>query len=320
MFTEHDIERNGEVAWKHGGLGTIATVKAIMKKNDILVTRKAYEVKGGLFDQQIMKKGKGQVAIKGSDERLGGADGINKYGGYNSAKGAYFMLVESKDKKGNLIRTIEFIPLYLKKKVEGDKEWTLKYLSEDRGLLEPRICLEKIKTDALFVVDGFKMWLSGRKPGRLIFKGANQLILSEQDARTLKKTLKYVQRLKENKCLKISAWDEIYTKDLLKLYDTFLYKLEHTIYGVRMGAQAEMLTNSRDKFIDLSDESKCIILVEILHIFQCNSITSNLSNIGGGKEVGKITMNNNITKCESISIINCSPAGIYEQKIDLLKV
>ena len=92
-----------------------------MKKNDILVTRKAYEVKGGLFDQQIMKKGKGQVAIKGNDERLIGTDGINKYGGYNKATGAYFMLVESKDKKGNLIRTIEFIPLYLKKKVESDK-------------------------------------------------------------------------------------------------------------------------------------------------------------------------------------------------------
>ena len=26
----------------------------------------SYEVKGGLFDQQIMKKGKGQVPIKGT--------------------------------------------------------------------------------------------------------------------------------------------------------------------------------------------------------------------------------------------------------------
>ena len=320
MFTEHDIERNGEVAWKHGSAGTIATVKAFMKKNDILVTRKAYEVKGGLFDQQIMKKGKGQVAIKGNDERLIGTDGINKYGGYNKATGAYFMLVESKDKKGNLIRTIEFIPLYLKKKVESDKEWTLKYLSEDRSLLEPRICLEKIKTDTLFVVDGFKMWLSGRTGNQLVFKGANQLVISEHEIKTLKKVLKYVQRLKENKNLKLTVWDEIGAEDLLKLYDGFLYKLEHTIYGVRLGAQTKTLIDNRDKFVSLSNESKCIVLGEILHMFQCNSVAANLTAIGGPGHAGILVMNNNITKCRSISIINCSPAGIYEQKIDLLKV
>ena len=82
-----------------------------MQKNNILVTRKSYEVKGGLFDQQLMKKGKGQVPIKSSDARL---CNIEKYGGYNKATGTYFMLVESVDKKGQKIRTIEYVPLYLK--------------------------------------------------------------------------------------------------------------------------------------------------------------------------------------------------------------
>ena len=45
----------------------------------------------------IMKKGKGQIPIKGSDKRL---QDISKYGGYNKATGAYFMLVESQGKKG----------------------------------------------------------------------------------------------------------------------------------------------------------------------------------------------------------------------------
>ena len=44
-----------------------------------------------------MKKGKGQVPVKGSDERL--CD-IEKYGGYNKEAGAYFVLVESDEKKG----------------------------------------------------------------------------------------------------------------------------------------------------------------------------------------------------------------------------
>ena len=50
-------------------------------------------MKGGLFDQNILKKGKGQIPIKGgADERLRSRD---KYGAYNKASGAYFMLVES---------------------------------------------------------------------------------------------------------------------------------------------------------------------------------------------------------------------------------
>ena len=88
----HDIVRNDEVAWKSGNHGTMEIVEQTMKKNNILVTRRIYEVKGGLFDQQIMKKGKGQIPIKGGDERL---KNIYKYGGYNKASGAYFMLVKS---------------------------------------------------------------------------------------------------------------------------------------------------------------------------------------------------------------------------------
>ena len=46
MF-EHDISRNGEVAWKAGNQGSIVMVRKMMSKNNILVTRRAYEVKGG---------------------------------------------------------------------------------------------------------------------------------------------------------------------------------------------------------------------------------------------------------------------------------
>ena len=50
------------------------------------------------------------VPIKGSDSRL---SDIQKYGGYNKAAGTYFMLIESEDKKGQPMRTIEYVPLYL---------------------------------------------------------------------------------------------------------------------------------------------------------------------------------------------------------------
>lgn len=61
---DKDIIRNGEVAWKAGNNGTIVTVKNVMKKNNILVTRRTYEVKGGLFKQQPIKKEKDNYRLK----------------------------------------------------------------------------------------------------------------------------------------------------------------------------------------------------------------------------------------------------------------
>lgn len=318
MFTgKYDVERNGEVAWKAGNNGTIITVKKQLSKNNILVTRKSYEVKGGLFDQQIMKKGKGQIPIKDNDDRL---SNIKKYGGYNKATGAYYMLVKSKDKKDNEMRTIEFVPLYMKDLIEQSEEATLEYLRKERNLRDPEILVKKIKTDTLFKVDGFKMWLSGRTGNRLIFKGANQLILSEQDSRTLKKVVKFNLRRKENKDVKITEKDELNAEILLQLYDTFLWKIQNTIYGIRLSAQEKTLNEKRETFRNLPLEEQTLVLYEVLHMFQCQSVSANLKAIGGPGNAGILVMSNNITKCNQISIINQSLTGIYEQEIDLLKV
>lgn len=319
MFTDEskDIIRKGEVAWKAGGKGTIVTVKKVMNKNSILVTRRNYEVKGGLFDQQIMKKGKGQVPIKGSDPRLAN---IEKYGGYNKATGAYFMLVRSKDKKGKEMRTLEYIPLYLKNRIERDEGTAITYLREEKGLVDPEILISKIKTDTLFKVDGFKMWLSGRTGGQLIFKGANQLILSQPETQILKKVIKYVGRRKENKNAILSQQDDLTKEMLLQLYDRFIDKIENTVYGVRLMTQAQTMTVHREDFLQLSREEKCVVLNEILHLFQCQSGSANLKLIGGPASAGILVMNSNITKCEKISIIHQSVTGIFEKEVELQKL
>lgn len=318
MFTsDNDIMRNGEIAWKAGKDGTISTVKRIMNKNNILVTRRSYEMKGGLFDQQLMKKGKGQVPVKSSDKRL--CD-IEKYGGYNKAAGTYFMLIESEDKKGDKIRTIEYIPLYLKTKIEQSEEETLQYLTNIRKLKNPRIVLNKIKIDTLFKVDGFYMWLSGRTENRLLFKGAMQLIINEQDARILKKITKYIVRKKENKDVKIVKQDKLDEIDLIHLYDVFLDKIRNTVYYSRLHVQETTLVEKRDIFINLGKEDKCTVLYEILHMFQCQSGAADLKLIDGPGKAGILVLNNNITKCKQIAIINQSPTGIYQQVIDLKTV
>ena len=67
-----------------------------------------------------------------------------------------------------------------------------------------------------------------------------------------------------------------------------------------------------------SIEDKCIVLGEILHLFQCQSGSANLKSIGGPGNAGILLMNNNITGCNRVSIINQSVTGIFEKEIDLL--
>ena len=114
--------------------------------------------------------------------------------------------------------------------------------------------MRKIRADTLFDVDGFKMWLSGRSGSQLIFKCANQLILSPNDEKCLKKILKFIQRRKENKNLQIYNVDGILEEDLLRLYDTFLDKLQNTMYKKRLSAQVITLTEKRNNFIKLRIE------------------------------------------------------------------
>lgn len=315
MFTSgNDVVRNGEVAWKGGNTGTICTVRKTMQKNNILVTRRSYTRKGGLFDQQPVKKGNGQVAIKGSDDRL---LNIEKYGGYNMAAIAFFMLVESEGKKGEKLRTIEQIPLYLQSKIEENEKYAVQYFKTVRELKNPHVILPKIKVDTLFKVDGFYMWLVSKTGPQLSFKGANQLLLSKEQMVVLKKVLKFVQRQKENKELKIVEYDRLNDGELLLLYDVFWSKVRHTIYNVRLSAQEKTLADKKDNFMKLSKEDKCIVLSEILHLFECQSSVANLKLIGGTANAGTIKINSNIVKYNQVFIVNQSPTGIYEQEIDL---
>ena len=317
MFVAGKVSRNGETAWVSGNDGTIVTVRKFMRKNNILVTRRAYEVTGGLFDQQPMKKGKGQVPVKGNDERL---QNIEKYGGYNKEAGAYFTLVESEDKKGKKIRSIEYVPVRMKKQVEQSKEALEAYLVQQRGLKNPIVLLNKIRIDTLFNVDGFHMWLSARAGKRLIFKGANQLVLSDPDEKTLKKVVKFINRRKENKNVEIYSSDGLTSEMLEEIYDTFLRKIRNTIYGVRLKEQEKTLSSGRENFEKLKIEDQCMVIYEILHLFQCQSTLANLKLIGGPGNAGRLGLNSDITKYENISIINQSVTGIYEQAIDLKKV
>ncbi len=315
MFN-YDVERSGVIAWKAGEKGTITTVKRMMKKNNIQFTRHAFEVKGGLFDQTIMKKGKGQVPIKSSDVHL---SDISKYGGYNKAAGAYFFLVEHTVKKKR-IRTLEFAPVYLAKKLEN-RSALLEYCKNELNLLESRILLPKVKINTMFEIDGFKMHISGRTGKQVIFKGAEQLCISEQYGLDIKKINKYIQRCKlarEN--LPVTAFDGISTHNNDVLYSVMMQKLKDTVYGIHLSSQLKNLEKGKEVFGKLSLKEQCEVLMEALNLFSCNSLSANFKLINSGASCGTLKLSNNFSNRKSFILYNQSITGLFEQKVDLLRL
>ena len=315
LFKQKDVERNGYVAWKTGDDGTIGKIRKIVAKNNVLVVRRSYEVKGGLFDQQILKKGNGQVPIK-SEDRIGN---IDKYGGYNKASGAYFMLVESKDKKGNSMRTIEFVPVYLIKPFEKNKNLKLEYCENKLKLIEPRIIVEKIKKDSLFSIDGFLFSLAGRSLDRLLLKNENQLVINVENESAIKKIIKFKERTKENRNLKINEKDNLTDNDLNDLYNLFKHKLNNSVYSIMLASIGKTLEEKYNNFLSLTKEEKSNLLCEILYFFQTNRTMSSLALIGGASVTGDIRISKNISKIKSLYLIYMSSTGIFKVEVDLLK-
>ena len=182
------------------------------------------------------------------------------------------------------------------------------------------IKIARIKINTLFSVDGFRMHLSGRTNKQLIYRGANQLVLTEELQQIVKRVGKYCADYKVNKGVVLSEKSNLTETELVRLYYEFLNKLQDSVYAKRLSAQMDTLSNGRKKFLELTNEEKCLVLFEIIKLFQCTSQKANLSAIGGPSSAGTLVMNSDISNLPDIKIIHQSVTGFYEKVIDLKNI
>lgn len=144
-------------------------------------------------------------------------------------------------------------------------------------------------------------------------------MVDERTHKILKNVEKFCLDRQINKDAIISDRLDVSDGDLIQVYEVFYDKIQNTVYKKRLSSQAAALVSGKKLFEELSKEDKCLVLNEILHLFQCRSRNANLVLIGGKKDAGKqeFRLSKNITKHENISIINQSATGFYEQVIDL---
>lgn len=320
MF-KYDVKRGGYTAWiVDDDEGTVknATIKRIRKElegTNYRFTRMNYIGTGGLFDQNLMRKGKGQIPQKENSKK----SDIDKYGGYNKASSAYFILVES-DGKNSREKTLETIPIIIHNKVKhGDKEVLDNYLKENLGLKKPKILLDRIKINSLIKLDGFYYNIKGKTGNSISVAGSIQLILNNKDQKLVKKMDKFLAKKKDNKDIKVSLMDNIKEEELLDLYKNLSYKLNNGIYSNKRNNQASNIAQSFDIFRSLSIEDKIDTLSQILLIFQSVNNGCDLKSLGLSAKTGVVFIPKKINYQE-FKIINQSITGLFENEVDLLKL
>lgn len=312
MF-DFDVQRNGELAWKAGENGSITVVRHVMGKNNILLTRRASEAHGSLFDQQIVSHGRGQTPVKQSDPRL--ATGY--YGEYNRRTGAYFFLVEHTN-QNKRVRSIE--PVYLMNLALYERD-PIAYCQEILDLHAPCILIPRIKINSLVSIDGFRMHISGRTGSRISYKNANPLILSPMWNQYIKQISKYLERCKlAGRELEITRFDRLTIEKNQKLYGILLEKLENRLYKCKFETVAITLRESQEKFNECACATQCKILLQILNIFANNASSADLKELNGKTGIGILLTSKNLDnyKTSKFYLINQSITGFFEQKVDLL--
>ena len=306
---------NTENAWVTSGENNSTDiVKKTMSKNNIRFTRYSYKQKGGLFDQTLQKKGKGQVSLKGK----GPLSNIDKYGGYDKAKSTFFAFVSYVNPKGEIVK--QFIPIDLYK--EKDYLENPKAFIDKQNAIDCTVIIPCVKYNALVSLDGFRMHISSKTGLQIRYKPAMQLVLDAKFERYIKKIRNYLDKCVElNEEKPVTEFDGITFEDNIKLYDALSDKLNNTIFNVKFGTIAEMMLNKKAIFEMLSLKGQCDVLMQILNILHTNARLGNLTLLKEGSQSGAVQTNSKISPSKNIKsfkIINQSITGLFEQETELL--
>ena len=296
---------------------SMETVRSTVRKNNIRFTRYSFRQAGGLFDQNILKKGKGQVPIKGD----GPLRDIDKYGGYNRATSTYFAFAEYIDEKGKKYRSFEPIDLYVESEYRQDPEGFIKAKLNAQSV---RILIPCVKYGALISVDGFRMHISSKSNGgsTLVCKPAMPLVLSYCFEKYIKRISEYLKKCTELRTEKpVTQFDKISFDENVELYNALIEKLESTILNVKFAGVLKIMKDGENQFKKLSLHDQCYVLMQILHILHANVMTGDLKLISGSGQSGTTSISNKLqAKYNSCKLIHQSVTGLFEQEIDLINM
>jgi len=296
--------RNVKGAWVQDNAQSISIVKRTVQKTSMAVTRYAYRNKGGFYDQTVY--GKHDASITAPRKENGPLADHTKYGGYKSQKTAYFAIVQSNDKKGRTIKTIEAVPIMIDYQSVNNPDRLSGYFAT--YLNEPTVIVPKIKVKQLIKFNGTLCFMAGDKTDEYL-KEVVKLVNSAKSGSIDTTLAEYVMKTNKDGVIKLV----IDSERNVSVFNLLIDKLRSSRYtGVGAAITfCKTLIAGAENFKALKTFDQAVVLLQILRFFKCNAELSDLSLIGGPRFIGVLRVNKNITEID-FRIVHQSPCGLFE--------
>lgn len=314
------FQRNVKGAWVQDNNETLLHVKKVYAKSSMMVTRYAYCYKGRFYDQTVY--GKNEKSITAPRKLNGPLKDMSRYGGYKSQKTAYFAIVQSLDRKGRIIKTIEAVPVLVDYQSRNNSSRLCEYFKS--YLNNPTVLVPKLKVKQLVKINGTPCYMAGITGNSIILHNGVQLFTGNKTDEYVNALVKladmsksdsfdrgqeeYIMKTNREGVIKLS----VNSQKNIEIYDYLLEKLQSARYG---GVNSinhfyDELSNGRENFIRAFTYEQAVTLLQILKFFRCNAELCNLKQIGV-LAVGRVTINKDITDTD-VSIVYQSPCGLTE--------
>ena len=298
-------------------------VKKNHDKNNIHLTRYAYCQKGGLFDQNPVKAGLGQVPLKQGKN-------IEKYGGYNKSTASFFVIAKYNrgDKKEVSIVPID---LMISERFVREDVFAIEYLTETiqrnntKAITGVELPLGKriIRFKNVISIDGYEVWINGKASGgkQISLSSAESSVYSPEMIRYIKHIESFIEKNKKDRWyIHDTEHDKLSEESNIILYDYIIQKLSNVLFSKMIGNQRETMLLGRERFQELKFEDQINVLIECIDLLKDGRAGGcNLERIGGKAKSGAMIMGANLSSMnKSIRIIDYSPAGLHrKESIDL---
>lgn len=306
-------------------------VKKMMDSNDVRVTKRLLEQSGALADATVYKA---TVAAKANDGAYIGmktkssvfAD-VTKYGGMTKIKNAYSIIVQYIGKKGEVVKEIVPLPIYLTNRNITDQDLIDYVASITPEAKDISIIYRKLCINQLVKVNGFYYYLGGKTSNSICIDNAIQVLLSNEfliyaklldKVNTLRKSDPSIN-IQNISTLSPFAKEQISItiNDNLKFYDYLVEKLNSNIYIKMKGNKAsDLIDIGREKFKRIDVSSQCILLLEILNMLTNMKTTYDIKLLGFSTSRTKIALK--VSTLDEFKIINQSITGLYSSEITIV--
>ncbi len=313
------LERNNKIIWNPDIM--IGKVKKTASKNSAHFVKYATFKTGGLFDQNPVKKGQGQVSLKAGLP-------IEKYGGYNKAGVMFFIPTRYKAGKKSEIIIMPVELLYGRRFLNDSKfakEYAFDRLQRILGKpvenVEFPMGMRPWKVNTMLSLDGFRVCITGVSGGGkgLRAQPVMQFASDEKNKSYIKAVERFVEKCSNNIKLKYDEdYDRVSKNENVKLFDFYVEKLTTTIYQKRINSPVKILSDGRAKFCKLEVLEQCQVLLNVHSVFGRMVGGCDMSLIGGSKNSASTgnfssAVSNWKKNYSVVKVVDQSPSGLWEK-------